>query len=144
MPHEQRTAAALLQRLVKMFLEAEKGPVASHSDSPAMGATLGYVIDVDAAVRAFWTFWLAPLRLLDSTAVGVGAAVCVGALPHLCTGVDTLCGMSDWRLRGRPAGIEQAMSEGARAVMRVCVPAACMPPCDRFAGLICRMLRLWQ
>ena len=60
-------------------------------------------------------FWSAPLRLLDSTAVGVGAAVRVGACPHLCTGVDNSCGMSDWRLRGRPAGVEQAMGEGESA-----------------------------
>ena len=53
-PQEQRTPAALKQRLVKLFLTAEKGPVATQSDVPAAGATLGYVIDVDAAVRLFW------------------------------------------------------------------------------------------
>ena len=60
-------------------------------------------------------FWLAPLRLLDSTAVGSGAVVCVGPLAHLCTGVDYSHGTGDWRLRGRPAGVEQAMGEGESA-----------------------------
>ena len=61
-PPEQRTAEALLQRLVSMFLTAERRPVASHGGMAPARASIGYIIDIDQAVQAFWSARAAEIK----------------------------------------------------------------------------------
>ena len=46
--------AALLERLVAMFLTADEGPVPSGRGEAASKATLAYILAVDTAVRDLW------------------------------------------------------------------------------------------
>jgi hypothetical protein len=54
-PPDACTAMQHKERLMKMFLTAEEGPVASRHDAVTEQATLEYVIGMDKDVRAFWT-----------------------------------------------------------------------------------------
>ena len=49
------TAAPVKARLVRMFLTAEEGPVASCCDRAASKATVAYCVDLDPIVRGFWS-----------------------------------------------------------------------------------------
>ena len=61
-PPEQRTAEALQERLARMFLMVRTGPVVSHDDMAPASASLGYIIDVNRAVRAFWSAHAAEIK----------------------------------------------------------------------------------
>ena len=46
--------AALLERLIEIFLSANEGPVASGRGAAAIKATLAYILAMDIAVRDLW------------------------------------------------------------------------------------------